>query len=88
MNSHNLIRFGALAQKHFDMENNFKIINFPADSPPRVRILISFSYLPTSPYEFDEVEFIKFGSTDNFECVQMGYSRRGNALCVKEVRET
>lgn len=91
MNKNNLIKLGALAQKEFEMKDNFSIMEVASDAHRIIRVVIptdvpfSDTY---SPYgiglEFDEIVLTKFGSPNNFEFIRCGYSDAANTLVIRE----
>lgn len=85
----NLIYFGALAQKRFNMKEGFEIIEFPSDSPPTVRVAIPMSlgtvaYGPAVPFEYDDIQLEKVGNPTQGEFMWVGYSARANVLAIRE----
>ena len=93
MNKHNLIKLGALAQKTFKMKDDFKIMELPSDSPPRVRIAIPSAVDVVPFFDLvevvampltDEIDLQKFGSKDNYEYILCGCSARANVLVIRE----
>ena len=90
MNKINLINLGAIAQKQFNMKDNFQIIEVASDHFGKVRVAIPSSISNISspfatPTEFDEIELTKFGTSYNYEFSLCGYSARANVLVIKEV---
>ena len=89
MNSDNLIKLGAMAQKKFNMKDNFKIMEVPSDTQRSYRVAImnefdGYSYGVQDRYniDYDNVLLEKFGSSDNFEFIRVGYSPRANILLI------
>ncbi|MBN8654819.1 MAG: hypothetical protein J0M11_03715 [Anaerolineae bacterium] len=77
MNTANLIKLGAYAQKIYDMKEDFKVMIVPSDTPNIVRVAISIR-------ETEDIKLQTFGSTDNFETITIGYARAANVLVVKD----
>jgi hypothetical protein len=95
MNKLNLIRFGAIAQDHFKMLDNFEIIELPDDAPLTYRIpfrnpinifidIHDERPLPNIVKNYDEVKLIKFWFIRDFENIWAGYSARTNTLLIKD----
>ena len=85
----NLIHLGALAQKEFNIKNDFTIVEYPSDVGPKIRVAIAESLstqanLPATPADFDEIEFKMFGNWNSGEFMWAGYSARANILAIKE----
>ena len=90
MNKKNLISLGAIAQKQFDMKDNFQIMEVASDHFGKVRVAIPSSISNISspfavPTAFDEVELAYFGTSNNSEFVWCGYSSKANTLVIREV---
>ncbi|MBW2647730.1 MAG: hypothetical protein JRE23_16460 [Deltaproteobacteria bacterium] len=91
MNKHNLIKLGALAQKTFDMDENFKIMEVASDDTNSINVVFSGSFSNMSvdrisvPTERETIELTKFGIQDNFEFIRAGYFRKENVLIIKEI---
>ena len=92
MNSSNLIKLGALAQKKFDMLDNFSIMAIPSDTPHCYRIAIrndidyGYGCVDTATFavDYEDVLLEKCGSIDNLEFIRCGYSKRANILLIAE----
>ena len=89
MNSDNLIKLGAMAQKKFNMKDNFKIMAVPSDTHRSYRIAVMNDFdgyncgVPDRyNIDYDDVLLEKFGSSDNFEFIRVGYSPRANILLI------
>jgi len=79
-----LISAGAVAQKEFSMKDGFEVIRYKKHDLPRVRVVVPGKYAMGSsqPYEFDVIEFKKFGDNTTGEYLWMGYSSKLNILGV------
>ena len=85
----NLIYLGALAQRQFNMEDGFEIVEYPPDAGETVRVAIpgsigTVSRGPAVPWEFDTITFEKIGNPYQGEYMWAGYSARANVLAIKE----
>jgi len=88
----NFIRLGAIAQKLFDMKENYRIEIFAPDSQSPVRLVVypHADEISRDPSPFgraplvDIVKLHLFASTDDFY-VRAGYSAKANVLCVSQV---
>lgn len=89
----NLIRLGAVAQKQFQMKENYRIEIYPPDSQSPVHLVVEapVDEISRHPSPFgraplvDVVELHLFGSTDNFYA-RAGYSAKANVLCISEAK--
>ena len=91
MNTFNLIRLGALAQREFSVREDFEIMEVPDDSPDIVRvampvsqslnILWSQKIVPVAPY--DTIELQHYVTNNNHEAVWLAYSYRANVLVIR-----
>ena len=92
MNTRNLIKLGALAQKKFEMKDNFRIMEVPSDSSNIIQVAVPYDR--TSQPREEALEFIdrvvleKFASDDNFEFIRAGYSVKANVLVIKELEKS
>jgi hypothetical protein len=87
-----LIRAGAMAQKQFEMREDFEIRVFPSDAPETVRVwnspraaAIVDSKDPSPfmlPPAYTDVKLEVFGTRYNNDTIRMGYTRRLNILCL------
>ncbi len=91
MNKINLINLGAIAQKQFNMKDNFQLMEVASDHFGKVRVAVPpsisniLNHSISVPLEFDDVELTQFGTSNNYEFVWCGYSARANVLVIKEV---
>ena len=91
MNTINLIRAGAMAQKRFHMLADFGIMLIPANAGNTYRVAIhpniEFSYRKEDyayvPIDYDDVRLEIFIFRNTLEHIMMGYSERANVLVVK-----
>jgi len=87
MNKHNLIKLGALSQKKFAMKDNFTIMEVPASTVYSVAVHNELSFhgdISRAPFDRDDVILEKFGSSDNYEHIRVGYSSRANVLLISD----
>lgn len=93
MNKLNLIRLGTICQKHFDMDDDFKIIELASDddnSTYKIPIPAEYRFHNKIQVDFtniliDEIRLEKLAFNFNYEHVRVGYGKLSNTLLIQEV---
>lgn len=93
MNKLNLIRLGATCQKHFDMDDNFKIIELASDDDNttyKIPIPDEYRYgdkihIDFSRVVIEEIVLEKLAFNLNYEYIRVGYGKLSKTLLIQEV---
>lgn len=88
MDKLDMFRFGAEAQRAFDLRADFRVMYLQA-APITMRVLISKHGAVIRRHDrvdswFENVHLKLFRSQDNAETIRMGYAREANVLVIQE----
>lgn len=86
MNAHELISFGAMCQKEFNMRSDFTVMIIPNNCRTyriahsnKIEFPTSIIYPPITSIEYEDIKLVEFY---NHKKVRVGYSARANILFI------